>query len=112
MATKKEETTQKTRIFVQNEVFDRQKFVKTQKNEGQEINSALSIQQDFMKNKFLFFLQSFSKAARISLLQGFFGHTSQCKHTPTCGDYCISMVQKHGLIKGLQLGTRQLLTCW
>ncbi len=112
MATKKEEKTQKTWIFVQNEVFDRQKFIKTQKNQRQEVYSTLRTQLSFMKNKLLIFLQSFSKAIRISLLQGIFGYTSQCKHSPTCGDYCVDMVQKHGLFKGLQMGTRRLLTCW
>ncbi|MBP9781542.1 membrane protein insertion efficiency factor YidD [Candidatus Woesebacteria bacterium] len=65
-----------------------------------------------MKKQTLLFLQSFGKTLRVSLLQGIFGYTSQCKHSPTCGDYCFKMMSEHGIIKGLSLGFRRLATCW
>lgn len=34
-----------------------------------------------------------------------------CRYIPTCSNYMIEALEKHGLIKGLYLGIRRLLTC-
>jgi hypothetical protein len=34
-----------------------------------------------------------------------------CRYTPTCSNYCIEALKKHGPIKGLWLGTKRLLSC-
>ena len=34
-----------------------------------------------------------------------------CRHTPSCSDYCLDAIEKHGLLKGLMLGTNRLLRC-
>jgi len=33
-----------------------------------------------------------------------FGYASQCKQTPTCSQYTIFQIRKHGTITGLKLG--------
>lgn len=57
-------------------------------------------------------LVAFGKALRVSFLQSVFGYASHCKHEPTCGDYSLQMIKKHGLFKGSRLGIKRLLTCW
>ena len=34
-----------------------------------------------------------------------------CKFCPTCSEYMIEAVQKHGAVRGLGLGLRRLLRC-
>ncbi len=34
-----------------------------------------------------------------------------CRFYPTCSEYTHEAIQKHGLIKGLLLGTKRLLKC-
>jgi uncharacterized protein len=34
-----------------------------------------------------------------------------CKYCPTCSEYFIEAVQKHGAMRGAWLGTRRLLRC-
>ena len=34
-----------------------------------------------------------------------------CRYIPTCSNYMIEALEKHGLIKGLYLGIRRLLKC-
>jgi len=34
-----------------------------------------------------------------------------CRFTPTCSDYFIQAVRKHGAIKGAWLGVRRILRC-
>lgn len=36
---------------------------------------------------------------------------SACRYTPTCSQYAIEALRKHGLIKGLWLTIRRLLRC-
>ncbi len=35
----------------------------------------------------------------------------QCRHYPTCSQYTYQSVEKHGILKGLQLGLKQISTC-
>lgn len=34
-----------------------------------------------------------------------------CRYTPTCSAYAIEAVKKHGILKGLYLGTKRILSC-
>lgn len=34
-----------------------------------------------------------------------------CRFTPSCSQYMIEALQKHGPLKGLYLGTRRILRC-
>ncbi|MBP6230201.1 MAG: membrane protein insertion efficiency factor YidD [Paludibacteraceae bacterium] len=34
-----------------------------------------------------------------------------CRYTPTCSEYAIEAIKKHGPIKGLWLGTKRLFSC-
>ena len=43
------------------------------------------------------------------LISPFLG--SRCRFLPTCSEYFIESLQKHGLIKGLALGTNRILKC-
>lgn len=36
---------------------------------------------------------------------------SHCRFFPTCSDYTHGAIQKHGLWKGILMGTRRLLKC-
>lgn len=34
-----------------------------------------------------------------------------CRFTPTCSQYMLEAIEKHGALKGLYLGTRRILRC-
>ncbi|HNX11670.1 MAG TPA: membrane protein insertion efficiency factor YidD [Paludibacteraceae bacterium] len=34
-----------------------------------------------------------------------------CRYTPTCSEYAVQAVKKHGPFKGLWLATRRILSC-
>ena len=34
-----------------------------------------------------------------------------CRYSPTCSQYMVEAVQKHGALKGLYLGIRRILRC-
>ena len=34
-----------------------------------------------------------------------------CRYTPTCSQYCLEALRKHGLFKGGYLGIKRLLSC-
>ena len=36
---------------------------------------------------------------------------SGCRFYPSCSEYCIEAVSKHGAVRGLLLGIRRLLRC-
>lgn len=39
------------------------------------------------------------------------GPGSGCRYTPTCSEYFLQAVQKHGFLRGSWLGTRRILRC-
>ncbi len=34
-----------------------------------------------------------------------------CRYTPTCSEYALEAVERHGVLKGTALATRRLLSC-
>ena len=34
-----------------------------------------------------------------------------CRYAPTCSEYSIQAIKKHGVIKGIYLGTKRILSC-
>jgi putative membrane protein insertion efficiency factor len=34
-----------------------------------------------------------------------------CRYVPTCSDYCVQALKKHGPVKGLWLGTKRICSC-
>ena len=36
---------------------------------------------------------------------------NNCRYLPTCSDYFIESLNEYGLLKGIQLGTKRLLSC-
>lgn len=34
-----------------------------------------------------------------------------CRYTPTCSEYAIQAIKKHGPVKGMHLAIRRLLSC-
>ena len=34
-----------------------------------------------------------------------------CRYTPTCSEYCLQALRKHGLFKGGYLGIKRILSC-
>ena len=34
-----------------------------------------------------------------------------CRYSPTCSNYCIISLKKHGLLKGLYISCKRILSC-
>lgn len=45
------------------------------------------------------------------LLKHLFGVSRMCRFTPSCSEYAVRMIQRHGLITGIRLAGAQLLKC-
>jgi len=39
------------------------------------------------------------------------GPYSGCRFTPSCSNYCLEAVERHGVVKGLFYGTRRICRC-
>ena len=39
------------------------------------------------------------------------GIVSQCRYTPTCSQYALEAIRKHGILKGGWLALRRILSC-
>jgi|TARA_B100000003_G_scaffold93257_1_gene83689 hypothetical protein len=59
-------------------------------------------------NFFTYFLIKLIKVYKF-LLSPLLGDT--CRYFPTCSDYSIESLQKHGLLKGLFLSFKRILSC-
>jgi putative membrane protein insertion efficiency factor len=57
-----------------------------------------------MKQIVLFLIRGYKKV--LSPLLG-----QHCRFFPSCSDYTLEAIEKHGLFKGLCLGTKRLLKC-
>jgi hypothetical protein len=42
-------------------------------------------------------------------LSPYMGH--QCRYTPTCSNYALEALRKHGLLRGTWLATKRILRC-
>lgn len=51
---------------------------------------------------------AFIKAYQIAL-SPFFGQ--QCRFTPTCSNYAVESIQRHGTFKGSMLAIKRILRC-
>ena len=43
------------------------------------------------------------------LISPLMGHS--CRYLPTCSDYCIDALKTYGLLKGLFLSSKRILSC-
>ena len=34
-----------------------------------------------------------------------------CRHRPPCSEYCLQAAEKHGILKGLLLGLKRIMSC-
>jgi len=59
-------------------------------------------------NFFTYFLIKLIKVYKF-LLSPLLGDT--CRYFPTCSDYSIESLQKHGFLKGLLLSLKRILSC-
>ena len=59
--------------------------------------------------KILIFLLRFYKSTLSLIFESLFGKA--CRFTPTCSQYTIDALAKHGVIKGLTMGTKRVLRC-
>jgi len=57
-----------------------------------------------MKHIVLFLIRGYKRT-----LSPLFGQ--HCRFFPSCSDYTYEAIEKHGLVKGLYLGTKRLLKC-
>lgn len=47
-----------------------------------------------------------------NLLFSAFGYVSYCKHKPSCSEYTLREIRKHGTILGLWRGFKRVITCY
>lgn len=40
-----------------------------------------------------------------------FGFASECKQTPTCSEYTVGAIRRHGTIAGIAMGITRILSC-
>lgn len=45
------------------------------------------------------------------MLKNILGIQKMCRFTPSCSHYTAQMVKKHGVVRGVLLGGKQLLCC-
>ncbi|OWY17185.1 membrane protein insertion efficiency factor YidD [Sphingobacteriales bacterium UPWRP_1] len=64
----------------------------------------LALFHRFIKQLFIFPVRLYQL-----VLSPYFGGT--CRYTPTCSSYMIEAIEEWGVVKGLWLGTKRLLSC-
>ena len=66
-----------------------------------------------MKKIVLFFIKIYQKTLSYDhgLLGKVFPNTRYCKFSPTCSEYTYQVVDKYGVLKGLDLGVKRLRRC-
>lgn len=45
------------------------------------------------------------------ILMSVFGFRMKCKYTPSCSEYMVLQVKKHGTIIGIRKGVTRILSC-
>jgi len=56
------------------------------------------------------------KSVVLAALRGYKRHVSPllppaCRYTPTCSEYAVEAVERHGVLKGTALALKRLLSC-
>lgn len=56
------------------------------------------------------------KSLVLAALRGYKRHVSPllppaCRYTPTCSEYAVEAVERHGVLKGTALALKRLLSC-
>ena len=56
------------------------------------------------------------KAAALAILRWYKRSVSpllppSCRYTPTCSEYAMEAIERHGLVRGTYLATRRVLSC-
>ncbi len=66
-----------------------------------------------MKKVVLFLIKKYQGADKIitQILLSFGLPKHHCRFIPTCSEYTYQAVEKHGVIKGLFLGTKRIIRC-
>lgn len=57
-------------------------------------------------------LYRYTSGIKDGLLYSAFGVVSGCKHSPTCSQYAILQIEKHGTITGLRKGLWRIIHCY
>jgi hypothetical protein len=63
-----------------------------------------------------FFIQQKIKQLLITLVKGYKRYLSPllpnaCRFQPTCSEYMIEAIEKHGILRGLYLGCKRIFRC-
>ncbi|HVT01539.1 MAG TPA: membrane protein insertion efficiency factor YidD [Patescibacteria group bacterium] len=51
------------------------------------------------------------KPIRGQILKTFTGNDASCRFSPTCSDYALHAIKKHGFLKGTLMGGWRILRC-
>jgi putative component of membrane protein insertase Oxa1/YidC/SpoIIIJ protein YidD len=53
-----------------------------------------------------------SRSIRQVFLFSVFGVVSECKHSPTCGEYFVQVLKTEGVVTALRKGSFRIITCY
>jgi len=58
-----------------------------------------------MKNFLIFLIKTYQHLLRPSRA------VVRCKYLPTCSDYAVQAIEKHGVVKGVLMGAWRIMRC-
>ncbi len=66
-----------------------------------------------MKKLIIFLIKGYQKIGILNqpFLKTFFMTDSSCRYSPTCSDYMIGSLERFGVVKGLFLGAKRIISC-
>ena len=66
-----------------------------------------------MKKIVLWIIKTYQKTLSLDhgLLGRLFPNSSGCKFTPSCSEYTCESIEKHGVVKGLFMGSKRVVKC-
>ncbi len=65
-----------------------------------------------MKKAFLFLIRIYQKTISIDHgVPSMFLHTTGCRFHPTCSEYTYQAIERFGILKGIQLGSKRVIRC-